>query len=631
MSVVIAGCGDLGTEIGLRLAAQGHEVLGLRRRAELVPAPLTGLPVDLSTQVPELPGDLELLVVATAADGRTPEDYRAAYVDGLRNLLTGVLGAGSLPRRALLISSTAVCGDAGGGEVTEDTPVDPSTPTAEVLLEAEELFHEQFPAGAVLRLSGIYGPGRTRLIEKVRSGGAASGAAWTSARTTSPPGSTRSWSSWRGSSAPRRPRTSLRPMRRGAARSGCPTAGCGSLASRCATRPTARATGPCWPGRACATRDREAGSGYGTGRTGAVAEGHHLGAHALRAGALRAQLPGVLPEGPLVGVRLADVEVQQRPRGHLVALRPVLQDQLLRGPAVEVAHHRLQAEDLVQDRVPGRLVGVEVLLPQRVVVEQVPDRHRDELARGDHARGGVGEALDEDLPVGVALRDQVRDDVLPRLPPPCRDRRAHVPEVEQAHGPRGPDRVQQPAHAAPQPTRVLLPGGRDGEETLQAPGHAVDVRVRQAHHLGGDLHRVAQRDRGQLRPAVAPDPLHQLVGALLHEVPVAPAHRGRGEEPRGGGALTPVLGPVRVEHGRVVAGEALPGRLRAEPGLHRGVGLAQHLADQGQGADVPHAVDLLHPRGGGLTGRDGPAPVAVRDGAAILRGGVAHGVMVGAA
>ena len=179
MSVVIAGCGDLGTEIGLRLAAQGHEVLGLRRRAELVPAPLTGLPVDLSTQVPELPGDLELLVVATAADGRTPEDYRAAYVDGLRNLLTGVLGAGSLPRRALLISSTAVCGDAGGGEVTEDTPVDPSTPTAEVLLEAEELFHEQFPAGAVLRLSGIYGPGRTRLIEKVRSGGAASGAAWT--------------------------------------------------------------------------------------------------------------------------------------------------------------------------------------------------------------------------------------------------------------------------------------------------------------------------------------------------------------------------------------------------------------------------------------------------------------------
>ena len=42
MSVVIAGCGDLGTEIGLRLAGQGHEVLGLRRRAEQLPPPLTG-------------------------------------------------------------------------------------------------------------------------------------------------------------------------------------------------------------------------------------------------------------------------------------------------------------------------------------------------------------------------------------------------------------------------------------------------------------------------------------------------------------------------------------------------------------------------------------------------------------
>jgi nucleoside-diphosphate-sugar epimerase len=179
MSVVIAGCGDLGTEIGLRLAEQGQEVVGLRRRAELVPPPLTGLAVDLSTEVPELPGDIEHLVVATAADGRSPEDYRAAYVDGLRNLLTGVLEAGSLPRRAVLISSTAVCANPDGEWVTEDTPVAPSTDTARVLLEAEEIFHEHFPHGTVLRLSGIYGPGRTRLIDKVRSGEAASGAAWT--------------------------------------------------------------------------------------------------------------------------------------------------------------------------------------------------------------------------------------------------------------------------------------------------------------------------------------------------------------------------------------------------------------------------------------------------------------------
>jgi nucleoside-diphosphate-sugar epimerase len=177
MSAVIAGCGDLGTEIGLRLAGLGYEVVGLRRRAELVPPPLTGVSVDLSTEVPELPGDVELLVVATAADERSPEAYEAAYVDALRHVFDGVRAAGALPRRALLISSTAVCGS--GDVVTEDTPPDPVTPTARVLLEAEELFHEQFPYGTVLRLSGLYGPGRTRLIDKVRSGDAAGGAAWT--------------------------------------------------------------------------------------------------------------------------------------------------------------------------------------------------------------------------------------------------------------------------------------------------------------------------------------------------------------------------------------------------------------------------------------------------------------------
>lgn len=179
MRAVIAGCGDLGTEIGLRLAEQGHEVLGLRRRAELVPDPLIGLPVDLSTEAPELPADVELLVVTTAADERSPEAYEAAYVTGLRHLFDGVRAAGALPRRALLISSTAVCGDADGDEVTEDTPPEPATPTAALLLEAEELFHEQFPHGTVLRLAGIYGPGRTRLIDRVRAGDSASGASWT--------------------------------------------------------------------------------------------------------------------------------------------------------------------------------------------------------------------------------------------------------------------------------------------------------------------------------------------------------------------------------------------------------------------------------------------------------------------
>lgn len=42
MTVVIAGCGDLGTEVGRRFAAAGHRVIGLRRRSELLPTAIEG-------------------------------------------------------------------------------------------------------------------------------------------------------------------------------------------------------------------------------------------------------------------------------------------------------------------------------------------------------------------------------------------------------------------------------------------------------------------------------------------------------------------------------------------------------------------------------------------------------------
>ncbi len=61
------------------------------------------------------------------------------------------------PSRLVYLSSTGVYG-ATRGEVDEDTPVDPSTPSAQARLDAEARFR---PLGAtVLRIAGIYGPGR---------------------------------------------------------------------------------------------------------------------------------------------------------------------------------------------------------------------------------------------------------------------------------------------------------------------------------------------------------------------------------------------------------------------------------------------------------------------------------------
>jgi len=172
VTVVLAGCGDLGTEAALRFAALGHHVLGLRRSAEKLPASIDAVSVDLGTTRPTLPADTEIVVVALSAGSRDVDTYRASYVDGLRNVLDALDEAGAADARVLFVSSTAVYDVDDGSVVDETTPAIGASPTAEVILEAEALLHARRPDGIVLRLGGIYGPGRERLITQVRDGDA---------------------------------------------------------------------------------------------------------------------------------------------------------------------------------------------------------------------------------------------------------------------------------------------------------------------------------------------------------------------------------------------------------------------------------------------------------------------------
>ncbi|MET1063615.1 MAG: SDR family oxidoreductase [Arthrobacter sp.] len=175
MTVLMAGCGDLGTAAGLRFAAAGQRVVGWRRSPEKLPAAIEGASADLSSsQLPPLPADTTAVVVALAADSPTEGAYRAAYVDGLSNVLDAVLASGAPVRRVLFVSSTAVYGDAGGDWIDESTTPEPGGFSGRVIREAEDLLYRRLSGTGitpvVLRLGGIYGPGRTRLIDQVRGG-----------------------------------------------------------------------------------------------------------------------------------------------------------------------------------------------------------------------------------------------------------------------------------------------------------------------------------------------------------------------------------------------------------------------------------------------------------------------------
>ncbi|WP_026264712.1 SDR family oxidoreductase [Arthrobacter sp. 135MFCol5.1] len=176
MTVLLAGCGDLGTEAGLRFAALGHRVIGWRRSPEKLPPAIEGAAADLgSADLPPIPADTTAVVIAVAADAPSEEAYRAAYVRGVAHVLDALERDGVTPERVVFVSSTAVYGDAAGGWVDEATEPNPGGFSGKVLLEAEELLHGRLSgrsATTALKLGGIYGPGRTRLIDQVRSGSA---------------------------------------------------------------------------------------------------------------------------------------------------------------------------------------------------------------------------------------------------------------------------------------------------------------------------------------------------------------------------------------------------------------------------------------------------------------------------
>ncbi len=182
MRVLVAGCGWLGTAVARACLARGDRVVAVRRdpgRAEALRA-LGAEPLVLDLADPasaaRLPDGIDAVVACQAAGAEGVEPYRRAYLDANRTLLAAAGRTGA--RTLVYTGSTGLFGQRDGGDVDEATPPAPAGPAAEVLVEAERLV-----AGAaspdlracVVRLSGLYGPGRAGIIDRVRRGALALG------------------------------------------------------------------------------------------------------------------------------------------------------------------------------------------------------------------------------------------------------------------------------------------------------------------------------------------------------------------------------------------------------------------------------------------------------------------------
>ena len=170
--VVIAGCGYVGNALAAQLMAEGHEVFGIRRDISKLADGVQGIAGNLADpkSLPPAPPRTEYAVFAVGADAGTEKAYREAYVDGLAGFLEWLANEGQRPKRIVMTSSTSVYGQRRGEPIDEDSPTHPTQFRGETLLASERLLAASGLSSVVVRLGGIYGPGRTSLIARAKAG-----------------------------------------------------------------------------------------------------------------------------------------------------------------------------------------------------------------------------------------------------------------------------------------------------------------------------------------------------------------------------------------------------------------------------------------------------------------------------
>lgn len=155
MSCLVVGCGYAGERIAALHAARGEAVTGttrdairatrLRAAGVVVPAPGSTLPAARCVYYTVPPPD------AGASDPRLAES----------------LAALPPPKVFVYFGTTSVYGDAGGAMVDETAPLRPESDRARRRLNAERQVRAWCEARgvrfAILRVAGIYGPGRLPL------------------------------------------------------------------------------------------------------------------------------------------------------------------------------------------------------------------------------------------------------------------------------------------------------------------------------------------------------------------------------------------------------------------------------------------------------------------------------------
>jgi len=165
LSALIVGCGYVGSRLKVFLEERGWKVCGARRSSQPGDNNIT---IDVASEF-ELSGHYDIIFYMVSAGAYTPNAYNTAYSLGVSNTLQAIQKSGQNPR-IIFVSSTSVFSESDGGWVTEESPTRITSFSTEALLQGEKQIASSGLEYCILRLSGIYGPGRNSLIDQIKIG-----------------------------------------------------------------------------------------------------------------------------------------------------------------------------------------------------------------------------------------------------------------------------------------------------------------------------------------------------------------------------------------------------------------------------------------------------------------------------
>ena len=171
--ILVVGSGDVGGTLARNLSAQKHEVFGLRRSDKSVGDGVTTISADVAdmeTLIGQIPENLDYVVYSVASPDFSEEGYEQFYVQGLTHIVALLKQQHAKPKRIFFVSSTSVYHHHDGSWVDETTTPEPTAFAGKKMFLAETKLHESGYPNTVVRFSGIYGPGRTRLINQALHG-----------------------------------------------------------------------------------------------------------------------------------------------------------------------------------------------------------------------------------------------------------------------------------------------------------------------------------------------------------------------------------------------------------------------------------------------------------------------------